>query len=235
MNKQHDFKALGKRLAAVGMAAVMLFALVFGTGCVEKIDKWESGYIPGENSFSLSMQASDLDVKLGERIDISIEFRNLTGRYLSVYRETMCMYGIYSWQRPLRPGQQNRDILNVPNHFITNSFSRNLSINFDDDYFANAFGYHMEFYYRYGLTVNAVIINTFSVVFVDSCSSSVFGDNWRYYFEKYNHARVMPKYLNYFTAHFLLYTAPNTSKKHRVLTQISTRFNVICPMESCSL
>jgi len=80
MNKQHYFKALGKRLATVGMAVVMLFVVFISVGCTY----WETDYEWNDDSFSLELSIDRCYARIGDEVILTATFRNLSGRNLLI-------------------------------------------------------------------------------------------------------------------------------------------------------
>jgi len=77
MNKQ-NFKSLVKRLVTVGVATVMLFVVFISVGCTY----WETDYQWSEDSFYFSVTADREYAKVGETVELTVTFKNLSGRNL---------------------------------------------------------------------------------------------------------------------------------------------------------
>jgi len=72
MIKQHNIRSFIKRLAAIGIATVMLFTAFTVSGCSTR------GYEWSEESFSLEIAADRDSAYLGEYVTLTITFENLT-------------------------------------------------------------------------------------------------------------------------------------------------------------
>jgi len=68
-----------KRFLSLGLAFIMLFALAGLSGC-----RWERNYRWSESSFLFETTASKTDVRVGDTIELTSTFRNLSGRNLLV-------------------------------------------------------------------------------------------------------------------------------------------------------
>ena len=69
-----------KKIGLVIVASIFMFAAFVVGGCT----RWETDYEWGENSFYFSAVANKTDVRVGDTVEITATFKNLSGRNLQV-------------------------------------------------------------------------------------------------------------------------------------------------------
>jgi len=220
-----------KKIISMGLALIMCLS-IFG-GCSDWVDDYEWS----DDSFSLEVVVDNIEVLVGEEVTVTATFRNLSGRNLYVYIDQRLDPNVLWPQR--RRGRQNRGDAEFGSYNILLSHSSSASTLFEipeNSIWGNPYLLQrMDYYNRYRLVKDAVIVRTKTFMFIDNsyldyctCGEKSASGKCPFLTQLSSiPTTAIPKRLNYGTASVAFFTSRRMAPETRFLINKCIQFNII--------